>query len=93
MKAVQRHLMAGSRWDLVISDDQSEGKGGGLTVIQTVRRYQGKSTPYIRISTDSLEQDEDTQVLLKPVKPAKLRSLIQFLLQREAAAHTVANNR
>ncbi|HCI52551.1 MAG TPA: hypothetical protein DE312_04435 [Gallionella sp.] len=81
LKAVQRHLMAGLRWDLVISDDQGKG-AGRLNVIQTVRRYQGESTPCIRISTDSLAQDEDALVLLKPVKPAKLRSLIQFCCSR-----------
>lgn len=81
LKAVQRHLMAGERWDLVITDDQVDHKTGGLNVIQTVRRYQGAATPCILISADSFVQTRDATVMLKPVKPAKLRSLIQFLLQ------------
>jgi DNA-binding response OmpR family regulator len=79
---VQRRLNKGECWDMVISDELFEGHQSGLDVIRMVR--QRRETPCILISSrpDELKsaQGAELHALLKPVKPAKLRSLMQFLL-------------
>jgi CheY-like chemotaxis protein/two-component sensor histidine kinase len=87
LEAVQKMLMKGASWDLVISDYQVDGNATGLDVIQTVRLTLGALTPCIMISGDT-RADILSQVrkaghhfLNKPVKPAKLRSLVQFLFE------------
>lgn len=81
-KDVQRRLNKGECWDMVISDELFEGHQSGLDVIRMVR--QRRETPCILISSrpDELKsvQEAELHALLKPVKPAKLRSLMQFLL-------------
>jgi DNA-binding response OmpR family regulator len=86
LDAVQQRLAAGERWDLVISDYQLGGDATGLDVSKTVRLHLGAQTPCILISGDtslSVQKRVDgagLYLLHKPVKPAKLRSLVQYHL-------------
>lgn len=93
LDAVQRLLIDGASWDLVISDYQVDSNVTGLDVIQTVRQYLGKQTPCILISGDTssavlkLADCAGHPLLHKPVRPAKLRSLMQFLLGNKVAVN------
>ena len=87
LDTVQQLLIDGARWDLVISDYQVDSNVTGLDVIRTVRQYLGKQTPCILISGDTspavlkLADCAGHHLLHKPVRPAKLRSLMRFLLE------------
>jgi DNA-binding response OmpR family regulator len=82
---VQKLLDAGMSWDLVISDYQFEDDLTGLDIIKMVRQFSGRKTPCILISGDTsasilnMAKVAGHHLLHKPVKPAKLRSLVQFL--------------
>jgi CheY-like chemotaxis protein len=86
LDAVQKKLAEGERWDLVISDYQLGGDATGLDVSETVRLHLGLQTPCILISGDTsliVKKKVDSaglHLLHKPVKPAKLRSLVQYHL-------------
>jgi CheY-like chemotaxis protein/anti-sigma regulatory factor (Ser/Thr protein kinase) len=86
LKSVKLLLSKGARWDLVISDYQVNCNVTGLDIIKTVRQHLCTQTPGILISTDTsdsllkLANYAGYPLLHKPVKPAKLRSLVQFLL-------------
>ena len=86
LDAVQQRLAAGERWDLVISDYQLGGDATGLDVSKIVRLHLGVQTPCVLISGDtslSVQKRVDSAglyLLHKPVKPAKLRSLVQYHL-------------
>jgi len=83
---VQRFLARGHRWDMVVSDYQIGDTDTGFDVVKAVRKASNEPTPCILISGNTspdlqqLASDAELQLLLKPVKPAKLRSLILFLL-------------
>lgn len=86
LQAVQQLLSSGESWDMVISDYHLDQATTGLDVIAAVRQYANASIPCILISGDTrLALDnasvERTPLLHKPVKPAKLRSLMQYLLE------------
>jgi CheY-like chemotaxis protein/two-component sensor histidine kinase len=89
LEAVQKMLGEGANWDMVISDYQVGSKETGLDVIDTVRLSLDTPTPCILISGDtradmlSQVQKAGHHFLSKPVKPAKLRSLMQFLLEEQ----------
>lgn len=80
LKAMQGLLKKGLRWDLLLSDCQ----GADIDVIHAVRQSSGMIAPCILISGDMQHvnrmQKAGHHFLNKPVKPAKLRSLMQFLL-------------
>jgi len=86
MEAVTRLLVEGRDWDLVISDYQLEDHITGLDVIRAVRCQQGEIIPCvlitgnISISVAELAEAEKVHLLTKPVRPAKLRSLLEYLL-------------
>lgn len=88
-EAVQKMLSEGANWDMVISDYQVGSKETGLDVVDTVRLSLDTPTPCILISGDtrsdivSMVQKAGHHFLSKPVKPAKLRSLMQFLLEEQ----------
>lgn len=90
LNAVKLRLMDGESWDLVISDYQLDCNATGIDVIKTVRQHLKMQTPCILISGDTsaslleLAEDAGHALLHKPVKPAKLRSLLQFLLEDAA---------
>ena len=81
LKAVQGLLKKGLRWDLLLGDCQ----GADPDVIHAVRQSSGMIAPCILISGDMQHvnrmQKAGYHFLNKPVKPAKLRSLMQFLLE------------
>ena len=84
--AVQQLLGNGAAWDIVISDYRLTDNWTGLELMQTVRRVLADPTPCILISGDTSACVRDSTqgaghyFLSKPVKPAKLRSLLQYLL-------------
>ncbi|OGT16734.1 MAG: hypothetical protein A2342_06095 [Gallionellales bacterium RIFOXYB12_FULL_54_9] len=86
LAAVQKRLGEGASWDLIISDYQLDRGATGLDVSETVRQHCGTITPCILISGDTsvmLQKMADgagLHLLHKPVKPAKLRSLVQYHL-------------
>lgn len=83
---VEQYLRDGQRWDIVISDYQLEKNTTGLDVIATVRRGLKTNLPCLLISGDTgpavlkLAAVGGHHLLHKPVKPAKLRSLLIHLL-------------
>ncbi|HEX5363352.1 MAG TPA: ATP-binding protein [Gallionella sp.] len=86
---VERHLQDGMHWDMIISDYQLENHTTGIDVIDQVRRHLAKELPCILISGDTgpavlkLAAVGGYHLLHKPVKPAKLRSLVLHLLDEE----------
>ncbi|MBI3223309.1 MAG: response regulator [Nitrosomonadales bacterium] len=89
LEAVQKLLVDGAAWDLIISDYQLGNDVTGLDVIETVRQHLNKVIPCILISGDTspavlkLASVAGHHLLHKPVKPAKLRSLVLYLLEEE----------
>lgn len=87
---VEQFMRDGVEWDLIISDYQLENNTNGIDVINLVRRHQNQQIPCILISGDisqtvlKLASVSGHHLLHKPVRPAKLRSLIVHLLQSSA---------
>ncbi|OGS91978.1 MAG: hypothetical protein A2Z95_03640 [Gallionellales bacterium GWA2_60_18] len=87
---VERHLREGARWDFIISDYQLGNDANGVDVITRVRMYYNRLIPSLLISGDTsptvmkLASVNGHHLLHKPVKPAKLRSLVLHLLGEEA---------
>ena len=92
MESVVHRLAKGARWDLVVSDYRIEKDATGLDVIRMVRERLGAKTPAILISSYSSDApmksaiDAGDVVLYKPVKPAKLRSVVQYLMAKATIA-------
>lgn len=84
---VEQFLHDGVTWDLIISDYQLENNTNGIDVIDLVRQHQSQQIPCILISGDisptvlKLASVCGHHLLHKPVRPAKLRSLIEHLLE------------
>lgn len=80
-------LRGGAIWDFIISDYQLGSNGSGIDVIAMVRQHQHRKIPCILISGDTgpalvkLASVSGHHLLHKPVRPAKLRSLIIYLLE------------
>jgi CheY-like chemotaxis protein len=90
-----RDLLATARdWDLIISDYQLGAEETGLDVINAVRTQRRNDIPAILISGDTsaellqLANSAGHHLIHKPVKPAKLRSLVMFLLQESASTRS-----
>jgi signal transduction histidine kinase len=83
---VERLIREGGKWDFVVSDYQLDNETNGLDVIDLVRRHQDGRVPCLLISGDTspavlkLVSVSGYHLLHKPVRPAKLRSLIVHLL-------------
>lgn len=83
---VRQLLLDGAAWDLVITDYQLDNEGSGIEVVDLIRRHLDKQTPCILISGDigpavlKLASVGGHHLLHKPVRPAKLRSLVEYLL-------------
>lgn len=86
---VEHFLHDGLKWDLIISDYQLENNTNGIEVIDLVREHQHQQIPCILISGDispavlKLASVSGHHLLHKPVRPAKLRSLIEHLLDED----------
>ena len=86
---VEQFLRDGVKWDLIVSDYQLENNTNGIEVIDLVRQHQNERIPCILISGDTsptvlkLASVSGHHFLHKPVRPAKLRSLIVHLLELE----------
>jgi len=84
---VKKMLSEGDEWDLVISDYQLGIDNTGVDVIDSVRKNHGSMTPCILISGNTspalikLAGLSSHHLLHKPVKPAKLRSLVLHLIK------------
>lgn len=91
---VRQLLQQGAAWDLIITDYQLDNEGSGIDVIALIREHHNKQVPCILISGDigpavlKLASVGGHHLLHKPVRPAKLRSLVVYLL--EAAASPTA---
>lgn len=89
MAQVEQFLQDGLTWDMIISDYQLENHATGIDVIATVQAHLGESLPCILVSGDTgpavlkLAAVSGHHLLHKPVKPAKLRSLLIHLLEAE----------
>lgn len=88
---VQSLLAEGSAWDFLICDYHLNDEVTGIDVIATVRQHMGRSMPCMLVSGDTspdIVKRADVAgyaLLHKPVKPAKLRSLMQYLLKKSTA--------
>jgi signal transduction histidine kinase/CheY-like chemotaxis protein len=91
---VRQLLREGSTWDLVITDYQLDNEGSGIDVIALIRQHHDKQIPCILISGDigpavlKLASVGGHHLLHKPVRPAKLRSLVVYLLEVATSAAT-----
>ena len=87
MTEVEQLLQDGVEWDFIISDYQLVGNENGIDVITAVRQHLGKQIPCILVSGDTspailkLASVNGHHLLHKPVKPAKLKSLVMHLLK------------
>lgn len=83
---VRKMLQEGGAWDLVITDYQLDDEGSGIDIVDLIRRNQNVAVPCILISGDigpavlKLASIGGHHLLHKPVRPAKLRSLVEYLL-------------
>jgi len=84
---VEQFLRDGETWDFIISDYQLMNNENGIDVVAMVRQHHGRQIPCILISGDTsptivkLASVSGHPLLHKPVRPAKLRSLIIYLLE------------
>jgi CheY-like chemotaxis protein len=73
--------------DLVIADYRLPGGGDGLDAIDSIRQRFGRDIPAILITGSaspqlvSIAQEKGFHYLLKPVMPAKLRTLVNFKIK------------
>ncbi|PIV15419.1 MAG: hybrid sensor histidine kinase/response regulator [Gallionellales bacterium CG_4_10_14_3_um_filter_54_96] len=87
MDAVNKLLETNSDWDLIITDYQLEDSITGLNVMQVVKQQLERKIPCILITGNTSQEISrlvslgGDRVLYKPVSPAKLRSLVEFLLK------------
>ncbi|HEU0234397.1 MAG TPA: ATP-binding protein [Gallionella sp.] len=87
---VEQFLRDGVKWDLIVSDYQLGSNANGIDIIDLVRQHQNQRIPCILISGDTsptvlkLASVSGHHLLHKPVRPAKLRSLIEHLLEDDA---------
>ena len=88
-QAVEEH---GAPPDLIIADYQLRDGEVGPEVVAAVRRHFGRDIPAILVTGSATpERQEEAKdlghhLLLKPVMPAKLRTLIQFKLKEQVAS-------
>ena len=93
---VQKMLSEGLEWDLVVSDYQLGSDNTGVEVIDTVCRILVTTIPSILISGNTspalikLASVSGHHLLHKPVKPAKLRSLVLHLINEREYLNTVS---
>ncbi len=84
---VEQFMRDGMEWDFIVSDYQLGNDMNGIDVIELVRRHQNQQIPCILISGNTspailkLASISGHHLLHKPVRPAKLRSLIVHLLK------------
>jgi len=84
---VEQFIRNGAEWDFIVSDYQLENDTNGIEVIDLVRQHQDRRIPCILITGDTstsvlkLVSVSGYHLLHKPVRPAKLRSLIEHLLE------------
>ncbi|MDD5299914.1 MAG: ATP-binding protein [Gallionella sp.] len=84
---VEQLLHEGAVWDFIVSDYQLTGSKNGFDVIALVRQHCNKPIPCVLISGDTdpaaleMASANGHHLLQKPVKPGKLRSLIEHLLK------------
>lgn len=89
---VRQLLREGGIWDLIITDYQLDNEGSGIDVVALIRQHHAKQIPCILISGDigpavlKLASVGGHHLLHKPVRPAKLRSLVVYLLEAAAPA-------
>lgn len=87
---VRQFLQDGETWDFIISDYQLGNKESGIDIVAMVRQHYGRQIPCVLISGDTspailkLASVSGHHLLHKPVRPAKLRSLIIYLLEMSA---------
>jgi len=87
MAGVNLMLAEGREWDLIISDYQLEENITGLDVIKAIKQHLNPNIPCILITGNTSQEISKLvalggdRILYKPVRPAKLRSLIEFLLK------------
>lgn len=85
---VEKLISSGYEWNLVISDYQLENDVNGIDVLN--RLCHSHRIPCILVTGDTsmevmtLASNNAYPLLYKPIKPAKLRSLIMHLLQKDA---------
>lgn len=90
LQAVREMLSDRMDWDLIISDYQLGVDETGLDVIAEVRARCDADIPAILISGDTspellhMANAAGHHLIHKPVKPAKLRSLVTFLLEKSS---------
>lgn len=80
-------IRGGAEWDFIVSDYQLGNDTNGIDVINLVRQHQNRQVPCLLITGDTsqavlkLVSVSGYQLLHKPVRPAKLRSMIVHLLE------------
>lgn len=84
---------AGRAPDIIISDYRLRDRETGIDVITQIREQYGAGIPSVLVSGDTAPEllraakDRGLQILHKPVRPAKLRALIDHLINRQPASY------
>jgi signal transduction histidine kinase len=80
--------------DLIIADYRLPGERNGLDAVESIRRGFGHAVPAILMTGSAdpqivaMAEEKGFHYLLKPVMPAKLRTLVSFKLKGGAPAHS-----
>ena len=78
--------------DLVIADYRLPGASNGLEAVESIRRSFGSAVPAILMTGSAdpqlvaMAEEKGFHYLLKPVMPAKLRTLVSFKLKGGVSA-------
>jgi signal transduction histidine kinase/ActR/RegA family two-component response regulator len=87
---VEQFMRNGMEWDFIVCDYQLDNNTSGIDVVSLVHRHQNRQIPCVLITGDTspavlkLASVSGHHLLYKPVRPAKLRSLIVHLLKEDA---------
>jgi CheY-like chemotaxis protein len=82
---------AGLRPDIILADYHLDADTCGLTAVDALRRAAGCQVPAVVITADrsasvaEAARQRGCETLLKPVKPAELRALMQHLIAGRSA--------
>ena len=84
---VEQFLRDGKIWDFIVSDFQLGNNITGIDVVAAVRQHHARQIPCVLISGDTSPATLELicasghHLMHKPVRPAKLKSLVTYLLK------------
>ena len=99
MGALAGLIQAGRPPDIIVSDYRLREQENGIEVIAKIREHYGIDIPAILVSGDTGPEllreakEKGLRIMHKPARPAKLRALINYLVNPSAGAGSAPNYR